>query len=309
MVLHVLDNLPAVSETSSKEDTNRALLAALAAFFDFFCACRCSGQLQFSDIRRSEFHPHAHGEHRGSSERRQLPFGDLSVLDPTTSQASACELATPLSQATRLLHAYELQRAQRLATAALSAPSEGRLPKGDVVAPLPCGEVVAPSAASGGYALRSLFADASEAINLLPSFLPAQAVAVLVLRDGMLQTGILQQVTAKPGWVAPWLYRKDSHSAMALELCNVDQFSGALTPRQGLEHWYCAADFVCMAGIEVDDSSKCRRGRRIYGCHWKLQSDSLERWRSMRELLWAGKNSSSAQDSVGGKKGPWKRRA
>jgi len=317
MVLHVLDTLPPVSDAASKEDTSRALLAALAAFFEFFCECRCSGQLMFSsgtNSMRSDFRPRAHGEDRGSSEG-QLPFGDLSVLDPTTSQASACELATPLSSATRLLHAYELQRAQRLATSALSAPSEEALPCAEVVAPLPCGEVVPPSPASGGYALRSLFADAGEAANLLPSFLPAQAVAVLVLRDGVLQTGILQQVTAKPGWVAPFLYRKDSHSSIVLELCHVDLFSGALTARPGLEQWFSAADFVCMAGIEVDDSVKCRRGRTTYGCHWKLQADSLERWRSMRDLLWTSRKSSSQQDSVGGKHGQtssrasWKRRA
>lgn len=281
----------------------------LAAFFDRLCECRCSGQLLFSsgpEGMRSEFRPPAESKDESSAEW-QFPFGELSVLDPTaTGQSQSCDLATPLSSATRLLHAYELQRAQRLAAAALSAPSEG---------PLPCGEVVTPSAASGGHALKALFADAGDTINLMPSFLPAQVVAVIVLRDGVLHAGILREVAPKPGWCAPFLHRRDSHSAMALELCHVDLTTGTMTARPGLEEWFYAAEFVCMAAVDFDESSKSRRGRRSYGCYWKLQVDSLDRWRRMRDLLWNGCKSCSKRDSTGGKhrqsssRPSWKHRA
>lgn len=317
MVLHVLCNSPlgnVVSEEDcnsplgkvvSEEDEsangnvvsdddksrNRDLLQVLATFFDRFCECRCSGQLLFSrgpEGMNSEFRAPAQSQD-GSSSEWQLPFGELSVLDPTAiGQSPSFELAAPLSSATRLLHSYELQRAQRLAAAAVSAPTEG---------PLPCGEVVTPTAASGGYALKALFADAGDTVNLLPSFLPAQVVAVLVLRDGVLHAGILREVAPKPGWCAPFLHRRDGHSAVALDTCHVDLASGAMTVRAGPEQWFYASEFVCMLAVQFDDSSNKRRGRKSYGCHWKLQADSLDRWRSMRELLWVGWKSGSKQDS------------
>eukprot|EP00930_Biecheleria_cincta_P023010 TRINITY_DN1667_c0_g2_i1.p1 TRINITY_DN1667_c0_g2~~TRINITY_DN1667_c0_g2_i1.p1 ORF type:complete len:745 (-),score=114.13 TRINITY_DN1667_c0_g2_i1:351-2585(-) len=310
MVLHVLCNSQ-LGKDVSEEDSSRSrnLLRVLAEFFDRFCECRCSGQLLFSsgpEGMKSEFRPSAQSKDESRSEW-QLPFGELSVLDPTASgHSKSCELATPLSSATRLLHAYELQRAQRLAAAAVSATSAG---------PLPCGEVVTPSAASGGHALKALFADAGDTINLMPSFLPAQVVAVIVLRDGVLHAGILREVEPKPGWCAPFLHRRDSHSTIALELCHVDLTSGAMTPRPGHEQWFYPSEFVCIAAVDFDEASKNRRGRRSYGCHWKLHADSLDRWRSMRELLWAGFKSCSKRDGNGGKhrqssgRASWKHRA
>jgi len=286
MVLHVLRCSLLINDAAL--DKSRALLGAIAAFFDKFSECRCSGTLLFSygpDGMRSEFHP-----------LEAADYGELSVLDPTTTcEESAAwgieplDLAPALPHATRLLHAYELQRAQRHSAAALAAasrPSEGPVP-------VPCGEVVvAPSAASGGLALQELFAEIGEAQNTLPTVLPAERTGVLLLRDGVLHLGILKKIDCKPGWCAPFLHRRDMHSAIAVELCNVDRDTGVLTPRKSLvaEHWFHPSDFVCMAELKTVASHVLGRQRRR-PVPWpsedllKLDKEALERWRGMRALV------------------------
>eukprot|EP00931_Biecheleriopsis_adriatica_P065204 TRINITY_DN39802_c0_g1_i1.p1 TRINITY_DN39802_c0_g1~~TRINITY_DN39802_c0_g1_i1.p1 ORF type:complete len:803 (+),score=146.57 TRINITY_DN39802_c0_g1_i1:335-2410(+) len=288
MVLHVLrTSLTSVREGSGKEDMGRKILSAIAAFFEHFVKHRCSGTLVFStgaDGMHSEFRPLASQD---NAKHCETAYGELSVLDPTTTSeesaaagVSPSELATPLSFATRLLHAYELRRAQRLTAMALAASGEG---------PLPCGEVRAPSAASGGKALQALFAAVGEAPNTLPSALPFEQSAVFVLRDGWLQVGLLKQVAPKSGWCAPFLHRRDLQSAIAVELCNVD-VDGTLTPRHAPEQWYYACDFVCMANLHPPEHSS---KKAWHSQTWCLDEESLERWQGMKSILIAGNRKNS----------------
>jgi len=289
MVLHVLRCSLDVKSTDTKEEKLRSLIGAIAAFFDKFCECRCSGTLLFStgpDGMCSEFHPLVSQDGNGDWHTAST-YGELSVLDPTTTSEDfvawgmmPSELATPLSHATRLLHAYELQRAQRLSAAALAASSK----------PLPCGEVTSPSAESGGKALQHLFSEVGEASNTLPSTVPSQETGAFFLQEGYLQMGMLKKISPKTGWCAPFLHRRDAISAVAVELYNVDGATGALTRKHGVmaEQWFHASDFVCMASVQTAEpghgNRSLRRSRRQESL-WKLDDEALERWQGMRKLL------------------------
>eukprot|EP00933_Yihiella_yeosuensis_P004730 TRINITY_DN109135_c0_g1_i1.p1 TRINITY_DN109135_c0_g1~~TRINITY_DN109135_c0_g1_i1.p1 ORF type:complete len:902 (-),score=146.58 TRINITY_DN109135_c0_g1_i1:211-2916(-) len=315
MVLHVLRCSLFIDHADmKKEDRARALLGAIAAFFDRFSECRCAGTLLFSTGPggvHSEFHPMvpegAGPDATQEAVRHAQTCGQLSVLDPTTT-SEACtawgiepyDLAPQLPQATRLLHAYELQRAQKLSAAALAATCES--------GPLPTGEVCSASAASGGAALTALFSEPREAINTLPITLPEEKTGVLLLRDGFLQIGILKKVEPKPGWAAPFLHRRDNLSAIAVELCDVDLSTGALTTRQGLvtEHWFHPCDFVCLLTLKPIATYPGYRNRRYNrDPHLSLDKDGLERWTAMRALL----NVGVKPNSTGGPRHRTSRRA
>lgn len=296
MVLHVLRCSLFLNNAVAKEDRARTLLGAIAAFFDRFSECRCGGTLRFHsgpDGMRSEFHQRSPQDRRydfnGSHD-----YGELSVLDPTTtSEISAAwgiepaDLAPSLPQATRLLHAYELRRAQRLSAIALATTCEG---------PQPLGQ--ANSAASGGAALQALFAEAGEAPNTLPTIVPTDPTGVFLFRDGLIHVGILKKVSPKPGWAAPFLHRRDNQSAIAVELCYVHDSIGALTtmPSCVSEHWFKPCDFICLATvIPVTTESTYRTGRQATQSEGQLRLDdgSLERWKDMRDLLTAGARTSN----------------
>eukprot|EP00931_Biecheleriopsis_adriatica_P003903 TRINITY_DN105652_c0_g1_i1.p1 TRINITY_DN105652_c0_g1~~TRINITY_DN105652_c0_g1_i1.p1 ORF type:complete len:664 (+),score=109.09 TRINITY_DN105652_c0_g1_i1:56-2047(+) len=277
MVLHVLRCSLFVNNAGPQEQHGRALLGAIAAFFDRFSECRTGGTLCFSsgpEGTSTAFHPM--NSFQDGWQASDENYGELSVLDPTTTSHGCAawgiepaDLAPSLPPATRLLHAYELQRAQRLSAAALcSGPSA--------------------SSKSGGVALRELFAEAGAACNTLPTMLPAEPTGVLLLRDGKLSVGILKKLTPKPGWSAPFLHRRDAQSAFAVELCNV-RADGALNAQKGLvrEHWFHPCDFVCMAGLKPLVHRGHCRGRywRTEKGRFMLDKESLNRWHSMQVLL------------------------
>ncbi|CAJ1367603.1 unnamed protein product [Effrenium voratum] len=273
MVLHVLRCSVFVDE--SKKHGNRALLGAIAAFFDRFASERSGGTLSFCmgpDGMSSAFHPQYEEPHlRYTSES----YGALSVLDPTTTCEQSIawgvmpsDLAPPLPPATRLLHSYELRRAQRLSAQVLSAERE----VGD----------------GGGQALEDLFTETSTACNTMPAAMPSHTLGVMVLRDGELSVGLLTKVWPKPGWTAPFLHRRDTHSAFCLQLCEV-RCDGLLTPWESMvkQHWFKACDFVCLAGLQPMVTRGQCRGKylRRERNRWKLDPESLERWHQMYELL------------------------
>lgn len=277
MVLHVLrcSVFLKTQSMNKKNDYSKALLSAIAAFFDRFAEGGLTGgTLLFAGGTRAEFHPCSMPSHG---------FGDFSVLDPTTTgeDSAACgiepaELAPPLPAATRLLHAYELCRAQRLSVAALTAQSrtDGQLPTW--AATEPYGSIED----RGGSALRSLFAEAGEAPNTLPVVLPVEPTAVLLFWHGCLLLGILRQIEAKPGWTASFLHRRDIQSAFAVELQDVDPTTGALHTAYGqaYAYWFHPCDFVSLASL---------RQRRMPGdvIAYELNEEGLERWNGMRDLL------------------------
>ncbi|CAK9075912.1 60S ribosomal protein L34 [Durusdinium trenchii] len=118
MVLHVLRCSVFVNEDGKQEKGNRALLGAIAAFFDRFAGSGLMGTLSFSmgpDGVSTAFHPLP--EENGMQDQQELAAVDytsetpsFSVLDPTTTceLSVACgvvpsELAPALPPATRFL--------------------------------------------------------------------------------------------------------------------------------------------------------------------------------------------------------------
>mmetsp|Transcript_66813 Transcript_66813/g.186483 ORF Transcript_66813/g.186483 Transcript_66813/m.186483 type:complete len:976 (+) Transcript_66813:62-2989(+) len=265
-----------------------ALLGAVAAFFDRFAEGGPAGTLLFKGGTHAQFKPQLTPAVQG--QLSLPPAADLSVLDPTTTGLTwgiePSDLAPKISAATRLLHAYELQRAAHLSAAALHCRN-GNNP-GD-----------SPSASfqggcnllGGGANLRALFADVGEAANTLPAVTPSQEeeIAVMVLLDEELHLGILRQVLPKPGWSAPFLHRGDARSRLAMQPCDVDASSGAVAPHgnNGADlRWFCPGDFVCAARL--------RMSFRTHGCSQVtargmavavLEGEDLERWCGMQALL------------------------
>eukprot|EP00930_Biecheleria_cincta_P040225 TRINITY_DN27576_c0_g1_i1.p1 TRINITY_DN27576_c0_g1~~TRINITY_DN27576_c0_g1_i1.p1 ORF type:complete len:689 (-),score=124.45 TRINITY_DN27576_c0_g1_i1:133-2199(-) len=286
MVLHVLRCTLFVNECDARaSQQSRALLEAIAAFFDRFSECGFAGTLCFSSGSygtHAAFHPLVQGQNSMDDWQTSLEpnSGYLSVLDPTTtSEASLAwgiqpsDLAPMLPPATMLLQSWELQRAQRLSATALAAAYE-ELP-----------------GVSGRAALQELFAEAGQTSNTLPAAMPVDPTGVLLLREGELQVGILKKISPKPGWSAPFLHRRDVHSGIAVELCDVKK-DGVLIPQRGLvsEHWFHPWDFVCTVNLEKTLVRARRHGKntqyhRPAEQRFRLSKDSLERWKDMWALL------------------------
>ncbi|CAE7556073.1 RPL34 [Symbiodinium natans] len=279
MVLHVLRCTLFVNEESKQERSGRALLSALAAFFDRFATPGASsGTLSFCmgpDGMSTAFEPLPAYEDAYQYASDEA-YGGLSVLDPTTTCETSVafgvmpsELAPQLPAATRLLQAYELQRAQRLSASALASGED--------------------TPELGAEALEELFMETSTPCNTMPAAAPSQPVAVIVLRDGELAVGILQKVVPKHGWTAPFLHRRDGVSSFALQLCEVRWSDGLLTPWESTstEHWYHACDFVCLAILQpVFTRGQCRgKHLRRERNRWKVDPEGLERWQKMQALL------------------------
>ncbi|CAE7463203.1 RPL34 [Symbiodinium sp. KB8] len=283
MVLHVLRCTLFVNEDSKQERCGRTLLSALAAFFDRFATPGASsGTLSFCmgpDGMSTAFEPIPAYEDTFQCASDEA-YGGLSVLDPTTTCETSVafgvvpsELAPQLPAATRLLQAYELQRAQRLSATALAS----------------CGEEELSARELGAEALEELFMETATPCNTMPAAAPSQPVSVIVLRDGELAVGILQKVVPKHGWTAPFLHRRDGVSSFALQLCEVRESDGLLTPWGSTvkEHWYYACDFVCMAALQpVFTRGQCRgKHLRRERNRWKVDPEGLERWQKMQALL------------------------
>lgn len=273
MVLHVMRCSVFVNEEGKKEQGHRALLSAIAAFFDRFAGSGLMGTLCFSmgpDGVSSVFHPCEEGQALMDYTSETPGF---SVLDPTTTcdlsvayGVVPSELAPPLPPATRLLHTYELQRAQRYSALALSPDA---------------------SAGSGSEALEELFTETSTACNSMPTELPVQTTAVIVLREGELAIGLLTKVSPKRGWTVPFLHRRDAQSGLALQLCEVREGDGLLMPISSKQHWFVASDVVCLAALQpvfLRGQSRGKHLRREKN-RWKVDPEGLERWQRMHAIL------------------------
>ncbi|CAE7604378.1 RPL34B [Symbiodinium sp. CCMP2592] len=284
MVLHVLRCTLFVNGDSKQERCGRTLLSALAAFFDRFATPGASsGTLSFCmgpDGMSTAFEPIPAYEDTFQCASDET-YGGLSVLDPTTTCETSVafgvvpsELAPQLPAATRLLQAYELQRAQRLSATALASC---------------CEEERSSSRELGAEALEELFMETATPCNTMPAAAPSQPVSVIVLRDGELAVGILQKVVPKHGWTAPFLHRRDGVSSFAVQLCEVRESDGLLTPWEPTvkEHWYYACDFVCLAALQpVFTRGQCRgKHLRRERNRWKVDPEGLERWQKMQALL------------------------
>jgi len=287
MVLHVLRCSVFVDEASSRRDSlegidaystaGRALLRALAVFFDRYSEQRgLSGTMIFAGGTHAEFWPQqppgdyeAHGF--GASAPGFPGWAELSVLDPTTTTPLALgdELAPRTSPATQLLQVYELWRAQNLSAIALET--------------MDCTNTSQP-AALGEQVLSELFAEVDANLNMLPTVAPSKPTCMLLLREGTLRLGLLHSVRPKPRWTAPFLHRRDAHSRITVQLCEVDEFTGDTRLKGSRLEAYSPEEFVCLGSLDT-------HGGRSAGSDdpmekpLRLDREGLERWIGMRGLL------------------------
>jgi hypothetical protein len=260
MAVHVC-SLPETHEQAilSGQRPMVALLASLAAFFHHYAARDgLDGVLKFaSDGSASEFRR----EKRASS--RASPWASLSVLDPTREGAECLDLAPRLPPASQLLILHELRRAsQRLDC----------VPKGREA-----------TIGDGRRVLEEVFEPLPEGINALPSFgvNAMNVMGALFLWDqdskgcGTLQLGIIERISPRPGWSAPFLHRFDDRSELVARLQDVEA-SGRCTQRgkkNNTEVSLCPCHFICRVHLEKD------------GKAWRLDSESLDRYQSMKRYL------------------------
>jgi len=268
MVLHVLHCSLFVNDaTDATSRQGRALLGAIAAFFDRFADSGLVGTL-FFEGRDAKFLPQS----SAAMDAGSGPFwstAELSVLDPTTTGEGCAEfgieptdLAPPMSAATRLLHLHELRRAQRLSATALTQMRRG----------------------GGGDAVQELFTEIDESLKMLPSVLPAELQGVMALQGGEnLVFGLLRRIQPKPGWSAPFLHRRDAQSLFALQPFDIKTKTRTATLRGGAGslRWFHPCDFVCLVAV---DYAIPQQDTTI-----RLRGEAIARWRGMRDLLGCNK--------------------
>lgn len=272
MVIHALRCSVFYDEAKGEDEQaavdERTLLAALAVFFDRFSEGGLGGTLLFAEGKHARFCPQPH--HR-STQLAALPSESFSVLDPTTtSEDSAAvgitpaELAPRISSATQLLHAYELHRAQQLSALALT-----------------CEESSA-STGEGGAALRELFSDVGDKLNLIPAVVPEESLGVIYMRESTLSFGLLERIRAKPGWGAGFLHRHDKHSRVGVRRCYIEADQRLAIP-QGFSHshvdWLSPADIVCVASLQTWHEASSQT------TVFQFDTESFERWYTMHKLL------------------------
>lgn len=259
MVLHVLRCSVFVSD-SDGSDQGRAVLGAIAAFFDRFADFGLTGTFLFSSCSGAQFRKQLDMDQYG-----MLP-DSLSVLDPTTnSEESAAlgivpsELVPKTSAATQLLYSYELRRGQILSAAALARA---------------CGE--GSSSFDSADPLQELFRGVDRYANTIPAIMPAGLSGVIVLRDYALYLGVLEHINTKPMWKASFLHRRDAISSFSLRRCNIDADTGRLTHMSApnVVDWFYPAEFVCMANLHIDAHSVV-----------SLEAEHVQRWRDLNALL------------------------
>eukprot|EP00931_Biecheleriopsis_adriatica_P088428 TRINITY_DN62755_c0_g1_i1.p1 TRINITY_DN62755_c0_g1~~TRINITY_DN62755_c0_g1_i1.p1 ORF type:complete len:629 (-),score=104.46 TRINITY_DN62755_c0_g1_i1:123-2009(-) len=265
MAVHVC-SLPETHEQAmvSGQRPMAALLASLAAFFRHYQSLdRLDGVLQFAaDGTSSEFRMRAERGSVGTGPASTSPWAELAVLDPTREGLESLNLIPRLPPATQLLLSHELSRAH----ARLEAVPRSQ-------------------EASFGESRRILeeaFRPLPEGTNALPSFIVSQAVGALVVcgeaspGSGVQQVevAVIESVTPRPGWTAPFLLRGDERSEVAVILCDLEERTARCRFRGGKAPVKLSpANFVCRVHLE-------RHGRE-----WRIDAEGLDRFRAMRGII------------------------
>lgn len=200
MAVHVSSLKQTNHEALSKRRPMAALLSSLGSFFRHYQSLeRLDGVLYFSpDGSSSEFR-------RRERQRGCSPWAELSVLDPTREGTESLSLVSRLHPATQLLLGHELQRAYQR----IEAHRDNREMLEDALRPVP------------------------EGINALPSFIEEPLCALVVRGELSPGTGsqqvelaVIEKVTPRPGWMAPFLLRSDERSQMTVRLMDLEDRSG-----------------------------------------------------------------------------------
>eukprot|EP00928_Gymnodinium_smaydae_P032136 TRINITY_DN23354_c0_g1_i1.p1 TRINITY_DN23354_c0_g1~~TRINITY_DN23354_c0_g1_i1.p1 ORF type:complete len:696 (+),score=138.13 TRINITY_DN23354_c0_g1_i1:40-2127(+) len=238
-----------------------ALLASLKAFFSYygtepngidgvltFAADGCSSNFE----RRPRARPSA--------------WYKLSVIDPTRAGAEQLDLAPRLYPATQLLIACELKRARSLLTSVPQSSEDGTHGTG-----------------LSRRLIDEAFESLPEASNELPSSLPNRGVlgALLLFGDASnggetVELAVVDQITPRLGWQAPFLHRSDDRSELRVRFLDVDERAARAVPRKRTGKVVVPPNlFVCSIRLERD------------GANFRLNKQSLIRIAEMKELLQA----------------------
>mmetsp|Transcript_35143 Transcript_35143/g.78837 ORF Transcript_35143/g.78837 Transcript_35143/m.78837 type:complete len:241 (+) Transcript_35143:1-723(+) len=168
-----------------------------------------------------------------------------------------------LFPATQLLLSFELQRAhERFST----------VPRGAEV-----------NFGEGRQILEDALRPVSEGMNALPSFLlPQASIGALVVCDEVaigtgipqVEVALIESVTSRPGWTAPFLLRSDERSEVVARLLDLEVRTGRLRVRHERGPvTLCPANFVCQIFLN-------REGRML-----RIDEEGLERFQAMRETI------------------------
>jgi len=270
MAVHVC-SLPETRQQTLVHGTRpmAALLSSLAAFFLSYSAQGgFDGVLLFApDGSSSEF--------RKNKDKRHSPWAELSILDPTREGIESLDLAPRLPPATQLLFAYELRRASlRLQKASLQTvrdPENTVDNKQDLV-----------QSADMRQRLEEVFKPVPEEDNSLPvSVTQGNSFAALFLCSdsdssgiGDLEVGLVERITPRLGWGAPFLHRFDSRSQLHVRLCDIEERSGTCAARRKSAVILCPSHFICR--VHAD-----REGKGP----WTLNAEALDRVRAMKAYI------------------------
>eukprot|EP00439_Symbiodinium_sp_Y106_P030022 s2436_g3.t1 len=191
----------------------------------------------------------------------QSAWSELAVLDPTSDRSGGQEslnVVPRLFPATQLLLSYELQRAhERLST--IPGNTEGRSILEDALCPV------------------------AEGLNALPSYLLMKGTlgALVVCDEVVPGTGIQQvelalidSVSPRPGWTAPFLLRSDERSEVVVRLLDVEERSCRCRCRHGRSPMTLSpANFICQVFLEHE------------GGTMRIDSEGFARFHAMRQII------------------------
>lgn len=222
------------------------LIASLSAFFHSYAEFGgLHGTLVFEgDDGQSTF--------TQRSRKKQSPWSELSVLDPTLKDNDNSELVPKLLPATQLLFAYEFRRASSLLR---EAPEDF---------------------------IRRMYNPVEEDSNSLPSSVSSNIGAIMLLCDpskgvGTLQLVYISEVCAHSDWKASFLHRSDTRSEIYVRLLDLDLATGHCQAQKkggARTMVLCPCHFVCRVRIE-----KQHKNRQV------LKSEDLERFKDMQQYL------------------------
>jgi len=247
MAVHVSSLKQTNHEALSKRRPMAALLSSLGSFFRHYQSLeRLDGVLYFSpDGSSSEFR-------RRERQRGCSLWAELSVLDPTREGTESLSLVPRLHPATQLLLGHELQRAYQR----IEAHGDNREMLEDALRPVP------------------------EGINALPSFIEEPLCALVVRGELSPGTGsqqvelaVIEKVTPRPGWMAPFLLRSDERSQMTVRLMDLEDRSGRCRFRRVPRVTLCPANFICQVFMTQDANI------------WRIDEEGVVRFHSMRQIV------------------------
>jgi len=270
MAVHVC-SLPETHQQALLNGTRpmAALLASLAAFFlNYTTQGGFDGVLKFA--------PHgSSSEFKRNKDKSRSPWPELSILDPTREGVESLDLAPRLPPATQLLFAHELRRAsRRLQEASPHTLRDQENTVDNKQDPLQSTDM--------RRRLEEVFKPLPEGDNSLPiSVLEGKGFAALFLWSdsdgsgvGNLELGLVERITPRPGWSAPFLHRSDNRSELQVRLCDIDERNGKCTPRKKSTVFLCPCHFICR--VHAD-----REGRGP----WTLNAEGQDRVKAMKTYL------------------------